>query len=410
MLNLFYLILFSIPINLGKHFIFDFSYVEGVLIDYAIPTLYLQDLLIFIFLALHFLFKKNVPKYVYYLVPLLLLFTINVLVSHNLFASLYLVCRVILYILFALISPYYFKLANKHTVYVLFCISLLFISFLSLTQWINQQSLFNNYLFFGEQPYSQLTPGILRHSFLGDLVVPPYSLFKHPNVLGGYLSVSLTVLLFSSVLTSFTERMRFLLFLVFFTCLLAIFLTFSLSAWLSTIIGMLSILFVFKKYKYALFPLFFLTVTVFTIGMFGFFSPSFQNSNPSLTRRFLLLQSSVYIFKEHKILGTGLNTNAFLNKDSPFFIREVNFYQPVHNIFWLLLSEGGILVFISVIFVFLAIYIKSIFNNDFIKTIILSQIIILSVFDHYLITSHQMLLLVLLTLSASLNYTFKYEI
>ncbi|MEN9389373.1 MAG: hypothetical protein RLY61_457, partial [Candidatus Parcubacteria bacterium] len=40
----------------------------------------------------------------------------------------------------------------------------------------------------------------------------------------------------------------------------------------------------------------------------------------------------------------------------------------------------------------------------------LSQFMILGVFDHYLLTSHQMLLLVLLTLIVSLNYTFKHEI
>ena len=34
-----------IPVNLGKHFLLNSSYVSGLAVDYLIPTLYVQDIL-----------------------------------------------------------------------------------------------------------------------------------------------------------------------------------------------------------------------------------------------------------------------------------------------------------------------------------------------------------------------------
>ena len=43
---LYFVLLFILPINLGKHFeIFD-SYVGGVLVDYLVPTVFVQDILV----------------------------------------------------------------------------------------------------------------------------------------------------------------------------------------------------------------------------------------------------------------------------------------------------------------------------------------------------------------------------
>jgi len=67
---LFYLIVFLIPSNLGKHFILPQSYVSGYLVDYLIPTLYLSDILIVLLL----IFKpvKTVPRILWIFLGLLL--------------------------------------------------------------------------------------------------------------------------------------------------------------------------------------------------------------------------------------------------------------------------------------------------------------------------------------------------
>jgi O-antigen ligase len=411
MLILFYIILLALPLNLGKHFIFDFSYSEGALIDYALPTVYVQDLLILLFLVLHVVLCRTLPKKSIYLLPLILLLLLNILTSANIFASVYFASRLVIYSFFALISTKYLKKISGKALILLLVISISSISLLALTQWVLQHSLFNNYIFFGEQPYFFLTPGILHHTFLGDSVIPPYAIFKHPNVLGGYLSIALVslVLLLISYTKVISTGLSLFLFISVLLGTLIVFLTFSYSAWLSFFLG---ICFVYlsnynRRIAMVIMPL--VVTFVFILGMFGFFSASLGISSNSLSRRLVLIQSSAHLFTSSPYFGTGLNTNAFLIKDTPFFVREVNFFQPVHNIYWLLLSEGGLVLFIPFIILVLYSYLKSLKINIFVS-VTLSQFLLLGVFDHYLLTSHQMLLLVLLTLAASLNYTFKHEI
>ncbi|MEK7522796.1 MAG: hypothetical protein AAB569_04385, partial [Patescibacteria group bacterium] len=49
--------------QLGKHFFFDFSYLSGVRVDYLAPTVYLIDIIVFLFaivnLKIVFKFFKN---------------------------------------------------------------------------------------------------------------------------------------------------------------------------------------------------------------------------------------------------------------------------------------------------------------------------------------------------------------
>lgn len=47
---LFYLFLFLIPSNLAKHWVQNWSYVNGILVDYLIPTLYMTDIIIILIL------------------------------------------------------------------------------------------------------------------------------------------------------------------------------------------------------------------------------------------------------------------------------------------------------------------------------------------------------------------------
>ena len=49
--KIFALILLFLPVNLAKHFVFNFCYVDGILVDYLIPTIYLTDILIWCLLG-----------------------------------------------------------------------------------------------------------------------------------------------------------------------------------------------------------------------------------------------------------------------------------------------------------------------------------------------------------------------
>ena len=49
--KVFALLLLFLPVNLAKHFLFAFAYVDGILVDYLLPTVYLTDILIWALLG-----------------------------------------------------------------------------------------------------------------------------------------------------------------------------------------------------------------------------------------------------------------------------------------------------------------------------------------------------------------------
>ncbi len=412
MTTLFYLIIFLIPLNLGKHFIFDFSYTEGVLVDYAIPTLFIQDILITVFIVLSATKFRSKLKKVYSLALFLFLLSLalNVVFSTNPLASLYFSLRLVLYIFFSLFVVFNIIKPSGYKTTLVLSISAFMCSLLALGQWVAQEAVFNNYLFFGEQPYNASTPGILQHVFLGNTLIPPYSIFRHPNILGGFLSIVATLSAGLLTIGNKGRKINSILFISTFISVCVVFLTFSYSAWVALLCGLFGVITLRKDNAVYNALLLSVVFVIFVLGMFGFFGDSLARlNNPSFERRFLLTRSSESLFESHALFGTGLNTNTSLNKDAAFYTREVNFFQPVHNIFWLLLSEGGFLLFTPFIYIYLYALNRS-RKTSLVLFVVLLQYTILGSFDHYLVTSNQALLLFLLTIGFSLNYTVDNEV
>lgn len=393
----FYLLILFLPVNLGKHFIFSFSYLDGVLVDYWIPTVFVQDLLLLLFIVLAAFIQKNAFKSVLIVVVLFLLLA-NIIASVNFEVTLLFSVRIFIYLLFGLVLVKTKHLLDFKLVLMFLYIGTVFVSLLALVQWVLQSSVFNNYLFFGEQPYSILEPGILKQEVLNNLVVPPYSLFRHPNVLGGYLSIVLCV--FAYYLKGAHKY-----FILLLGCVV-LFLTFSYSAWLSFTLGLFYISISKRQERWSIYIIVF---AVFVFGLFGFFNLSSVTSSDMFLRRFNLTASAAQTFSNNLFFGTGLNTSVATSKDLSYLSRELNFFQPTHNITWLVLSEGGLLLFIPSLLLYLyALFSSKLFSRAF--TAILLQIAVLGSFDHYLLTVHQTQLLFLLTISFSLNYTLRHEI
>jgi O-antigen ligase len=109
----------------------------------------------------------------------------------------------------------------------------------------------------------------------------------------------------------------------------------------------------------------------------------------SVIERVAGLEESWHIFKAHPIIGSGLG-NFGLALHSLDSKELVWFYQPVHNIFSLLLSEigiFGILVFAWLIFSIFkqAWFIK---ENRALTLGLIVTLAILACFDHWLISLH----------------------
>lgn len=392
--TLFYLVVLLLPINLGYHFVFLSSYVNGLLIDYLIPTLYVQDILVFLIIAFWFidLFKQNIVVYDFgWVVRLLFVFIftifLSVLGSINQVSSIFAFLRLILYALFAVYIGYNFRIKSDLKYFGAFTlISVFFLEIIAFGQWFSQGSVFDNYIFFGEQPYNYSTYGIIKESLFDKTVIPVYGLFRHPNVFGGFLSIVLPWIL--HLITRFKHRSTVIFSSVAFLLgIFVLFLTFSQVAYMTFLFGISYYAVIRYEKKKHLAKWFFLIFIA--LGIFSFTFPTLDSKvlsiNTSFSKRAQLFEESLFKIRQRPFFGVGYSASTSVK--SNVFARV----QPVHNIFMLILEEAGLFaLFFFVIFIIFILYHQP--KNSFIFISIL-QILMLGFFDHYIFTMHQTLLL-----------------
>ncbi|MDZ7587361.1 MAG: O-antigen ligase family protein [Patescibacteria group bacterium] len=375
---LFYLILFLIPANLAKHFILPSSYVSGILVDYLVPAVYLTDVLIILLLIIKPI--KKIPKT---LMIFWLLLLPSVIFSSSLIPAIYKFGKIIEFSLFGL-WIYHHRLTLSPTIVVKSVnLTVLFQSLLAIGQWLKQSSIFG-YWFLGEQPYNAATAGIDKIIWLnGALKIPPLGTFSHPNVLAGFLVIGLTLIFYKGF--SFVKKTE-PYWITFFLGLIALFLTFSLSAWLAFLL--LTLPFSLRGRTSQAFLIYFSSLLI----ILSLFSRGFSYLAPesSFSRRSQLNKIAWQMFLNHPLTGVGLNNFTLTMDQYGYIPATTRFLQPVHNIYLLILSETGLIGFTGFLYLIFFIFKKisnSIFHSSFLV------LIFLGLFDHYLITLQQGLLL-----------------
>lgn len=385
---IFFLLLTSIPIQLGKHFWPNFSFVQGIRVDYLSPTIYLTDILLVILFLISFrklsssflnLFKSRL--YLLFIFALIL----SSISSFSPQASLFGILKFFEIFFFAFyvsqkIQNNQFLLILSLTIGGIIEVSILFMQF------ILQGSIGGFYYYFGERTFSASTPDVALFSFGQSLMLRPYGTFPHPNVAAFYLLFSFIILLFS--MNDFKNRYLLVVQLVVMILLfLGVLVTFSRIVTL-LLFCVILLWFIFKVVKGQISyrkTLIFLAAAV--IVVMGFFIP---RVNAGILRdimfRLNLVEISLKIFFQSPIVGVGLNN---------FYYHEILFQknitptllQPVHNIYLLTLSTIGLFGFIlSAIFL-----VKTIFKikrNTFHLTLF-GTVVVVGLFDHYLLTLQQ---------------------
>lgn len=292
---------------------------------------------------------------------------------------------------------FYLLLVNRvlkaHTILELFIISMSFQAVLALIQVLIQGSV--GFYFLGEPHLGEQVPHIARFVFGESKIIRGYGTFSHPNILGGFLVVSLlSSLLFSPHL----KYERSVLLAIQFLGLLA---SFSRSAMLALMFALviISIWYLKEIKKNKIIPI--------ALGVLFFGELSFL----AVSRGFNLLQDaavleriegfklSLSIFQEYP-LGVGFNHfTLFMDQvsQSPLLPWE---YQPVHNVFLLALSEAGILGLMGMILAAVFIFVRTHHNRKNFLTpnrnfkkrilfVIFVALISIGLFDHYLMTLDQ---------------------
>lgn len=444
---LFSLFLLFLPTQLGKHFWPSYSYLLGIRSDYLSPTFYFTDvLLVALFLVWFINERKYILSMLHYLLSINYYVLKNFSLSNNT-VSIYQYIGLFVYLLvtglfvgniwlgsYALwklieclfIGIYIAKRSTKiiSLANVIFFLSLGAIgeSFLAIAQFVNQGSINGIFYFFGERSFNSQTIGIANMSLNGQDILRPYATFSHPNVLAGYLLVISTLSLFAywKNYKYFFSKPIFFLF-TFFLCSLVMLITYSRVAilcWALTTVLLIYLQLKDNRQRIFLFTTIFICLVFLAwhLQLLQRFS-SLSLTDESVTQRQILLSASWELLTRHIFLGVGLYN--FLPALSELPMMQLNFFllQPVHNIFVLVVVETGIIGFVIFIYfltrtiVFLFRYAVTIKRVSFslICLLLLSQIFITGMFDHYWLTLQQGQLLFSLVLGLSWHKKYLLE-
>lgn len=397
------LTLFS-PTQLGKHFWPSYSYLSGFKLDYLSPTFYFTDLLLILLLIFNFKSLLNQTKKLslFLKISLISLPLLNIFFAINPLPALIFWLRILLLVNFTLslvTRPFLLKLIY----YSLFS-ALIFTSLLTIAQFLLQSSLNGPLYFLGERQLSVATAGIARldltqhlpYSLFSSstLLLRPYATFSHPNSLAGFLLLSQALLY---LLYQHLNLQKLSLILASVVALPALFLTFSRTASLTALL-ILPLLVISPKLPSSI-----KKITVFSIPVFVllfsllFIFPSLTSlpsASLAIQSRLFLNHSAVKIFTRHPLLGTGLNNFLYalinVSPQTPFSL-----IQPAHSLFWLTLSQLGLVIFAPLIYLFLRFY----FNLSFRSQLIMAIVILTGLLDHYWLTLPQNRLLFALAIS-----------
>lgn len=405
---LFFSLLLFLPTQIGRHFWPDWTQVLGLRIDYLSPTLYLTDILLLLLLLVVLLrapFKLKVKIKTFYWWLLLILGTsllIGIYKSKNPTAGFYQLAKWVEMGFFAFyLSQKIKSYAQLGNALLILATGVIFESLLAIGQFLNQKSQGGIFWWFGERTFSGQTPGIAQADINGELFLRPYGTFSHPNVLAGYLVVALSLLLASSWRGWWQKGLQWL---AITSGTLALFFTFSRSAWL---LGFLVLLYwlLYQRKWLGIAMLLFLCIVGFSLIQ-GRFQTLISSDRESLDRRQELNLAAWGMIKENPLFGVGMG-NFLVNLPSyQQDVYAVRFLQPAHNIYLMIAAETG-LVGLSFFLAFLFLTYKRLikqFDKIAIKQsliISLSVILTLSFFDHYFYTLQQGQLLLALIIGFS---------
>lgn len=407
----FTLLLVFLPTQLGFHFWPAWAMVLGRRVDYLSPTLYVTDVII-VFILLFWLIEHIRGFKIYDLrfknkkiILLGICIGINIYFAANQPVAIFNWIKVLE---FGLLGWYIVKTKPNYSL-ITSCLSVgvLYSSLIAIAQFMLQRSVGGPLWWLGERTFTIDTPGIARIVFGGREYLRSYATFPHPNVLGGFLAVTLPLFV-SSLIRYFVKKKnkQEKLFLIWYLSVLiigsiALVLTFSRSA---LIVGAIAIMFTLARStnKKILASLLFLII-IFGITLF-----SITPQEESVVVREQLNTAAIKLWQQSPFIGVGLG-NFLVKLPAYLPSRTIYFLQPVHNVYLLVLAEtGAVGLVLTLWFVWLCIKSKtsntSKTSQKFSPVLLvpLLTLLLLGLVDHYPLTLQQGQLLITLFVSLSL--------
>lgn len=384
----FFLLLTSIPIQLGKHFWPDFAFVQGIRLDYLSPTIYLSDILLLVLFLLTF---KKVLPHAFALLKnkLVVVFAMAIVVS-SLFSS---VPIVSFFGILTLLKIWYLAVYvsahfnSQSAAFLIWSFTLggLIVTAILWMQFVNQGSIGGVFYFLGERTFSSSTPGIALFSLNDSLVLRPYGTFPHPNVAAFYLFMGFLLNLYAiSQKTGKEFGFRLIVIMILTTGIIT---TFSRSVILLMLVALLIWMIKDRKLDWVRQKWVFLTAMPLILLGFGvLFIRIGENFTRDLGYRLELLRVSFFLFLSNPFFGVGIN-NFYYHEVIYQKVISPTLLQPVHNIFVHILISIGLLGSIPA-FLFVRNLVKRSKDSSLLLTLVAS-VIMAGFIDHYFLTLQQ---------------------
>lgn len=262
---------------------------------------------------------------------------------------------------------------------------------LALYQFFNQHVFASKWLGMAEQLGKQGGASVIE--FADQRWLRAYGSFGSPNSLGIYLAVILLIGLIL-YLRENNLKLRIILSIGQLVILAGLILSFSRGAWLTTIVGLVTLLIIiYKREKIELFNFskqvtFYILLAVFFLAIFyPVFMARFNFNNrlehKSIYEREIQYNEALSLINPARILfgvGPGTFTYALYQKNVTLPSYQ---YQPVHNVYVLILVEWG-LVGVIIFLIFHIKLLEKISKNNLIYLPVIISLLCAGLFDHWL--------------------------
>lgn len=341
-----FLLLILIPSQLGYHFWPDWSLVNGIRVDYLSPTLYLTDLLI------GWLMLNNRNKF-RLSIWVIVVAVLNTAVATNPLVTIYHWLRAYEY--YWLYRYLVLKRALRISRQGL-SVALIWTAILTWVQFLLQRSVGGWLYWLGERSFNLATPAIAK-VFIPSLgmVLRPYATMAHPNALAGWLLVA-------GLVTDSWSRIA---------SWLTIPITFSRTA------IVLLPLQLWRKSK---------LLSLLLVAL-GFFLLAKLGNPTSSSERVALMVQATEVILRFPVGGVGWGNFVY-------WVPTIR--QPVHNIYLLAMAQLGIPATLWILLKLIR-WLKSVSRWNLALAVM--GILITGMVDHYWLTLHQNILLLVVLLA-----------
>jgi len=285
---------------------------------------------------------------------------------------------------------------------IIFIFSILIQSLIGLYQFVTQHTFAQKFL--GLQYHDVWHGGNAIMQVSGERWLRAYGGTPHPNIFGVILLCALLL----SIFLFFKQRDTFSK--IFILASISIFTanilyTFSRTMWLTSIFSLIIFaIYIYRNKKYKIqqlaTPLLLIAATTLLITNMShslFFNRITQDttlSHNSISDRTLYITQSKTLITLYPLHGTGIGNYTNTLKSQSQILSPIWQYQPVHNIYLLIISEIGFIGFglfgLFIIAIFCIIYLnkKNINLAQFTFITLFIGMLFMSLFDHLIWTSH----------------------